>query len=373
MQTFNTGHFLMGCRLDVWLRLLRENGFSIEKSRIPQALLITAVSTALSPAALTEKLIYKKKIEASAPTKEPVFVLGHWRSGTTYLQNMMSQDPQFGWADPVNTVIMPYSFLLGKTFQNSVAKGLADGRPMDNVQYSMDSPMEETFALLTISTHSIIHMIAFPANWKRYLSEAFLEDLPDQKKREWRKAYDYVIRKLSYANGGKQLLLKSPDNTAHVAEIHALYPDARYINIHRDPYATIRSTIHMFRVQMEQLRLGPAPENMDEIIEDVVVEIFRRMYESLFRAEALIPENRRVDLAYADFCAAPVERLREIYKTLELSGFEEARPRFEDYAARQKNYVKNNFTISPGLCRKINEKLGFYFERYGYEMRGVEA
>ena len=369
MPKINTGHFLMGCRLDVWLRLLRENGFSIAKDRVPEALLITGVSTLLAPFALAEKLIYQKRIAAAVPARDPVYILGHWRSGTTYLQNMLAQDTQFAWADPVNTVLMPCSLLLGGALKKAVARGLEGGRPMDNVQYSLQSPMEETFALLTVSTHSVIDMLAFPAAWERYLSEAFLEDLPPEARQEWRRAYTYVIQKLTYAHGGRQLLLKSPDNTAHVAELHALYPEARFINIHRDPYETIRSTIHMFRSQMERQQLGPAPENLDEIIEDAVVEIFRRMYRSLFDSERLLPENRRADIAYTEFCARPTESLRAIYEQLELPGFEAARPAFEAYAAGQKNYVKNHFTLSPGLCRKINGSLGFYFERYGYEMR----
>ncbi|WP_427846519.1 sulfotransferase [Aromatoleum aromaticum] len=29
--------------------------------------------------------------------KPPIFVLGHWRSGTTHLHNLLSLDPQFAY------------------------------------------------------------------------------------------------------------------------------------------------------------------------------------------------------------------------------------------------------------------------------------
>ena len=232
--------------------------------------------------------------------------------------------------------------------------------------------MEETFGVLTISPYSIIHMIAFPENYKKYIEGAFVSDLPVEALRKWERSYDYAVRKLTYIKKGKQLILKSPDNTARVRELWGMYPDARFINIHRDPYKTIRSTIHMFRTEMDMLRLTEAPDNLDELIEDTVIGIFERMYRELFALEGFFPKNRYVDIAYTDFCRAPVDTLRDIYRRLELSGFEAAAPRFQAYVDSQRGYQKNKFDISPRLVRKINAKLGFYMEHYGYEMREVE-
>ena len=367
MKHINSGHFLMGVRADTWYKLLRENRFAIRPEQIPQALLISATSTLLSPVAALEKAVYDKKILASRPTKDPIFVLGHWRSGTTYLQNMLSRDEQFGWFDPVNTVVLPYSLLLGKVLTGAVKKGIANGRPMDNVQYSLDLPMEETFALLTQTNHDIIHMIAFPGRYDSYISGAFVADLSPEEREKWRKAYDYIIRKLTYIKGGKQLILKSPDNTGHIPELRSLYPDARYINIHRDPYKTIRSTIHMFSTQMDALALTLPPADVDIVIEDTIISIFERMYRQLFELEKTFPDNRYADVAFTDFTRDPVGTLEEIYRKLELPGFEEARPRFQAYADSQKNYRKNRLELSPRLIRKINARLGFYFEHYGYD------
>ncbi|MBQ3276466.1 MAG: sulfotransferase [Oscillospiraceae bacterium] len=367
MELINPGHFLMGVRADTWYKLLRENRFAVRPEKIPQALLISAVSTALSPVAALEKVVYDKRIMASKPEKDPVFVLGHWRSGTTYLQHMLSRDEQFGWFDPVNTVVLPYSLLLGKVLTGPVKKGIANGRPMDNVQYSMDLPMEETFALLTQTDHDIIHMIAFPGQFQRYISGAFVEDLPPAELAKWRKAYDYIIRKLTYIKDGKQLLLKSPDNTGHIPVLREMYPDARFINIHRDPYKTIRSTVHMFSTQLEISALTRPPADVEVLMEDTIISIFERMYRQLFQLEKTFPDNRYADVAFTDFTRDPIGTLREVYRKLELEGYEEARPRFQAYADSQKNYRKNRLEIGPRLIRKINARLGFYFDHYGYD------
>ena len=165
MKAINPGHFLLTCRLDNWVHLLEENHFHIARDRLPQALYISATALALAPAAAAESLIYRKRIRETKIEKDPIFILGHWRSGTTYLQNVLSRDEQFGWFDPVNTIGLPYSLLLGRLIQPPIEKGIQNGRPQDNVQYSLDLPMEETFGVLTISPYSIIHMIAFPENY----------------------------------------------------------------------------------------------------------------------------------------------------------------------------------------------------------------
>ena len=33
-----------------------------------------------------------------------------------------------------------------------------------------------------------------------------------------------------------------------------------------------------------------------------------------------------------------------------------------------KDYKTNQYDYAPELIEKVNERLGFYFERYGYEM-----
>ena len=63
----------------------------------------------------------------------------------------------------------------------------------------------------------------------------------------------------------------------------------------------------------------------------------------------------------------PVETLERVYDALELPGFAAARPAFAAYAESQRDYRKNRLELSPRLIRKINGRLGFYLEHYGYD------
>ena len=371
MNRINTSHYLMGCRLDNWLRLLKDNGFHVRRDKLPQALLITVSSLLQSPFALLEHLCFLPRFRRARLPKDPVFILGFWRSGTTYLQNTLSRDRQFAWADPRSVNLFPVSQSLGGLLSGVLARSLQGTRPMDNLEYRLDLPMEETFAMMTINEQNLLHLLAFPHNYEKHVRCMFPEDLSEEDRRRWLRQYDGVLKKLSLTKGGKQLILKSPDNTARIKELRTLYPEARFINIHRNPYATIRSAIHMLTKQLELMELSERPEGFETLMEDIFIDLFERMYRELFEIQKTIPSNRWVDLPYDDFVAAPVDRLREIYERLELPDFAAARPYFEAHAQSQRGYVKNRFDMPPALRQKINDRLGFYFEHYGYSMEEV--
>ena len=367
-KLINNAHYLLGCRFDNWVRLLFQNRFRIQFSKIPMALAITLVSALTFPIAILEKLIYDRKIKASAPKKDPIFIIGHWRSGTTYLQNILSRDPQFGWCDPVSTTTFSISNLLRGPLTKIESGALKTARPMDNMEYKIDLPIEDTFALATISPHSIIHMIAFPVHYKRYIPGAFVSDLTQKEQSDWKKTYSYIINKLSLYHQGKQLILKSPDNTAHMTQLLELYPESKFVNIHRDPYTTVMSTIHMFKKQMEIIRLSPLPEgDLDVILEDTIVYIFKRMYSELFELEESLGD-RMITISYKELSQTPYKCVETIYSKLGIEGCAEAMPHITKYIDSQKNYVKNRFLITPRLRDKINGELDFYFRHYGYEM-----
>ena len=117
------------------------------------------------------------------------------------------------------------------------------------------------------------------------------------------------------------------------------------------------------------LNIGPKPDgDFPVMLEDTILGIFERMYRELFELETELPANRYISVRYEDFVKTPTVYLRKIYETLELDGFEEALPRFEEYVENQRGYVKNKFQLHDRLKNKINTQMGFYFEHYGYAM-----
>lgn len=359
-------HNLMGCRLDNWVRLLREN--PVSKEHRAQACFMTLVSAILAIPAFIEWLIFRGPIKRTKLKKDPVYIVGHWRTGTTYLQNLMTRDPQFAWFDPLKTITFNNCILLKPILKKIIAKFIKGTRAMDNLEYEMNLPMEEVFAQATISTQAIAHMLVFPDGGRgaKFINTAFTDEQPEKEQREWLRAYDYVLKKATYIEHGKQLLLKSPENTCRIGLLKKRYKGAKFINMYRNPYRVIMSTINMFNKEMSLFCLNDKPT--EGFIEDTVIDLFERVYRKAFKELYSLPESEYIDICYEDFCDDPEGNLKKIYKHLGLKGYKKALPYFKKYIKEQENYQKNEFVLRDDLREKINGRMGFYFERYGYEM-----
>ena len=90
---------------------------------------------------------YDKRLKDQAINMEPVFILGHWRSGTTFVHNVLAHDKHFGYTTTYQTVF-PHMMMWGQPmFKKTMAWLMPDKRPTDNMELNVDLPQEEEFAL----------------------------------------------------------------------------------------------------------------------------------------------------------------------------------------------------------------------------------
>ena len=257
--------------------------------------------------------------------------------------------------------------ILGWAFRPVISSNLDIGRPMDNMKYAMDLPFEEYIVFCTLNADGVYPLNFFPQAFLKYSENAYIDRMPPRKKAAWVRAYDRMLKKLTALNDGKPLLLKSPDNTAHVKLLKELYPDAKFVNIYRDPYTVIRSTVHLYQKMIPTWTVEDFPS--EEVLEDWVIETFSNMYKTFFDEQKTLGEDSFYEICFEDFEKDPIDILKEMYSALKLDGFDEALSGFERYRNDNRDYKKNEFDYPARLIRKVNEHLGFYFEHYGYKMR----
>ena len=365
-QKFRFTHLLTVTGFPVFMKLVKDNFKDIEKEYYPQLLVSGGVSLLFAPIRLLERTLFDSK-ETRKPIKDPVFITGHWRCGTTLLQYMMSRDKTFGIVDPLMSYTLNFYHLLGWAFKPLIPPLLAEGRAMDNMKYAMDLPLEEYIVFATTEAKSVYPLNFFPKKYLEFNRNAFVGQMNEAEKKHWLKKYDKLLRKVSSINGGKRLLLKSPDATARVEFLKKVYPGAKFVNIYRDPYTVVRSTIHLYSKIFDLWSLEKVPD--EETMEDWVIEIFKEMYENFFEEIKSLPEDSFYEVKFEEFEKDPLPIMEDIYKKLNLADYEPARAAIEEYWKEQDGYQKNQYDYPERLIKKVNERLGFYFEHYGYEIR----
>jgi len=354
----------MGMSLHNWIMLLFKNRFNIFIGFLPKVFFLTGTIVFNTPFHIYEYLRYSGKIN-KIKLKQPVFVLGHPRSGTTYLNNLLSKDSSFAYSNTYD-VLTPHIFLtFGNGLKNLLAKSLPSTRPQDNVKMNIDSPKEEEFAMANMSETSYIHGFFFPKRIVKNFKESVLFSKDDYSN-HWKKHYDYFLKKIAFKYNKKQLLLKSPANTGRLKEIYEMYPDARFIHIYRNPYKVYSSTERLYE---KILPITSFQKISNSVMENYIIEAYAGMYRKYLKEKALIPENQLFEVSYEEFVKNPVVIIEKAYHHLGLSSFNEAKELITNAVNDVSSYKKNSYEgIPESIKRKINEEWKFAFDEFGYEL-----
>ena len=347
-----------------WWRLVRRSDLSIDPVYWPRAAFTSGMALLTSAVARVEQRRWAAAWSGMRVTA-PVFVLGHHRSGTTHLWNVLSQDPAFAYPSVLQAVF-PHSFLTFEPLVHGLASRWAiRKRPQDNVPLEPDSPIEEERALCTATFASIQMARHFPADRDRFARFLTMKEASPADRERWKAAFDQFARKLLVRHGAdRTLLFKSPDHTGKVALIRELYPDARFVHIHRDPYVVFASTRKMERTTQPIYAFQRWSE---EEIDAFILWRYRAMYDAYLEDRDAVPSNRLVEIAFSELESAPMDAVRTIYERLELELTPPARDAMERYLATIAGYRKN---VHPALAEPVRARIadawGSMFDAWGY-------
>ncbi|MGH9676914.1 MAG: sulfotransferase, partial [Candidatus Acidiferrum sp.] len=184
-----TPRFWEGCDFFAWLRLIVRNRFAVQPRFIYIALVITFVSLCHTVLRLVQQGWFFGRPERAKPKFAPLFIIGHWRTGTTLLHELLIEDPRHAFPNTFQC-LMPNHFLLSELiFTRLFHWVLPTRRPMDNMAAGWDKPQEDEFALCMLGQPSPYLTIAFP-NRPPQDQEAFdLERLPSRDVASWKRSF----------------------------------------------------------------------------------------------------------------------------------------------------------------------------------------
>ena len=182
---------LAGANTTTLLRLLAQNSFHVAGRYLPRLLYAGLISTILAPFRLLDTIRYSSTVADTEITVPPLFIIGHWRSGTTYLHNLFSIDEQFGYCSTFHSLV-PGAFLGNPALKSIVAASIPETRPMDEVPMGADLPQEEEYALGSLTPYAYYNGWIFPRHMHSYNRTVSLNEAPQRMQKLWRQTLSLI-------------------------------------------------------------------------------------------------------------------------------------------------------------------------------------
>jgi len=358
-------YFWFGMRMGALLKLFKRGNYNFTLNCLPDTLLLLLWVPWNSVLYRISEWKYRKRAEALPLGEPPIFVIGHWRTGTTFLHDLFSEDPNLAYPTTYEC-FFPHHFLLTEDTLPKVMKVLLPKkRPQDDVPVGFDRPQEEEFAMMMLGEGTPYLTHAWPRFGPADSEYLDFTGVPEPGQKKWADVDMWFYRRLALKHGGKPLVMKTPANAARLRLLTRLFPDARYIYISRNPLKVFPSTVKLWRALYSTQGLHNPP-NLDPWLDDYVLDMFARLTEDFEADKHLIPKDKLIELRYEDLVKDPIGKLRDLYARLKIGDFEAARPRMQAYLDAQNDHRVSEYEMPPELKRKLIERLKPYIDRYEY-------
>jgi len=345
------------------LRVVARNGFVVDARCLGRLAHLLSISVINSVFHVCERFFNEQEIQAAEVTEPPLFILGHWRSGTTHLHNLLSLNEHLVFPTAYQA-LCPHHFLYtqvaGPVF-NIIAP---QKRPMDDVAFASYVPHEDEFATAALSTVSPYFRFVFPLSRDEPHSGMDPEHLSSKDLEKWKESFRLFLKKLTVGRPGR-LVLKSPPHTGRVRLLLKMFPGAQFIHIVRNPYDVYLSTEQLWRKFLAHSCLQiPAPE----LVEEIILSSYEELFALFERDRAAIPAGSLHEMRFEDLESDPVKILRSAYQELGLPGFDSFEVNVRRYLGSIHDYQKNAYHLEASTREKVSRRWGATFERYGYAL-----
>jgi hypothetical protein len=366
IRTIGPGGF-SGTSFGDWLMILFRAGFAVDVRYWPRAAFITGNSLFNSCYRVLERWQYGSAI-TNTNVPPPLFVLGYWRSGTTHLHNLLAVDDRFAFPNTYQ-VLYPHTFLMTESMgAAAMAKFMPSTRPMDNVKAGAQEPQEDEFALVASGLSCMLGQAIFPRRYVAYHRYLCLTGLTPREREVWKEALLLFLKKLTIKYQ-RPLILKSPAHMGRLDVLLEMFPDAKFVFIHRDPFEVYQSNLHTWQRVLDWWTLQTFQVTGKEILRD-----YAEVHAEYFAQRPRLRENQLCEIGYDDLVRDPIAQLERAYRTLDLPELEYARPKFVDYLAGLSGYERNSFTPLSSTDRdRIASAWSRSFEEWGYSKNGLSS
>jgi LPS sulfotransferase NodH len=306
-------------------------------------------------------------LEASL-VQRPVFITGMPRSGSTFLHELLAEDPE-NRAPRVWEVMFPVP--IGNKPPIKVDPRV---RKAENSLWwfrRLAPGADSVYPMRAWTPHECVAIHSYTLLSEEFVSigrvptyEAFLHTADLGPTYAWQKRF---LQHLQLGCLNRRWVLKSPDHVYGLAELLTVFPDAIIIQTHRNPVDVVRSSIQLTKVleglfgrpgECDQLGMREA-RKIGEILDRITR--FRDAYPDV--------AGQFIDVKYSELVSDPLAVVRRIYERLDIRLTEVAAQRMQRLALSRSRYERRG--VSPtsadlGLdCSAETLRFEGYCSRFG--------
>jgi hypothetical protein len=288
----------------------------------------------------------------------PFIITGIPRSGTTFLHRMLAADPG-NTGIPFWRLFRPFPTPGKKDLrQLTTSWELRFRRPiypeMDSKHFIREDQEEECIWMLGLTFHSIVFWVIAPVS-------TYAEWLFTQNRLKYYQEYSLLLRAQQQSAPGQQLVLKAPDHTPNLNNLLSVIPNARIIQLHRDPVTCLTSLNSLFYSTHRSVTSDMNPKRLAEINK----KIFTYYLQANRDVRNNHPLNKSVlDVQYNQLVENPLNTVKHIYAYFDLPWSDEYENRLLAFVNQEPKDKHGRHHYSPEQFGQTKSELFKHFSQF---------
>jgi omega-hydroxy-beta-dihydromenaquinone-9 sulfotransferase len=315
------------------------------------------------------------------PVEKPLFILGNFRSGSTFLHRLLSRDDNFTSLTIWDIYLAP-SVTQKKITQFVSRLDYKLGGHLHRLLYAFDRAIRSARSAFIPSHFSTRRRREHPLpELGRFFVSflfPFMDELPDyqhfdealspEHKQRIMQFYKSMLQRHLYATGAKYFVAKNPAFSPKIETLSEFFPDARIIYLVRNPLDMLPSTVSWINYARRQFT---EPEEQFLYI-DEILDLTQHWYSHPLKYLDAHPSPRHLILGYDELIQNPEGVIRSFYEQF---GYPDqpALDKIVAEAVAETLAYKSDHVYSyeeMGFTRQqIIELYADIFERFGFDKR----
>jgi Sulfotransferase family len=254
--------------------------------------------------------------------RKPLFVVGQGRSGTTFMQNVLSQPPENGTTKTWET-LFPCPPPEADTYETDPRISKADRLTgqLNRVVPEL-APMYEYVGHKSTEIVQLMCLAFISPNWFPIFGGQVQSYMEYVNKLDVTPVYEYqerVLKLLQWKKPREHWILKSPAALLHMPQILKVHPDAGFVWNHRDPIKALSSAVNLAGTLFWSRSDHPFCDGTMDMFTSADLSAFLLTQPIQWLDENTVPRERICNIQFLDFVKDPLATVAHIHDYFDMN------------------------------------------------------